>query len=67
VRFRTDASRGFKKIDNVQAMIWRLLIMAQKSWRALNAPRLMREVRETKLFEDGVAIRARTTPTRRAA
>jgi len=67
VRLRTDASRRFKKIENAQAMIWKLLMVAQKSWRALNAPHLMREVYEGKPFEDGVAVRARTTPTRRAA
>ena len=43
VRLRTDASRRFKKIENAEAMIWKLLLVAQKSWRALNAPHLMRQ------------------------
>jgi transposase-like protein len=67
VRLRTDASRRFKKVDNAQAMIWKLLMVAQKSWRALNAPNLMRDVYEGRAFKDGVAVRSRTTPTREAA
>ena len=67
VRLRTDASRRFKKVDNAEAMIWKLLMVAQKSWRALNAPRLMKDVYDGKPFKDGVAVRSRTTPTRKAA
>jgi transposase-like protein len=67
VRLRTDASRRFKKVDNAEAMIWKLLMVAQKSWRALNAPRLMRDVYDGKVFKDGVAVRLRTMPTREAA
>ena len=67
VRLRTDASRRFKKVENAEAMIWKLLVVAQKSWRALNAPRLMREVYEGKLFKDGIAVRTMTEPTRKAA
>ena len=67
VRLRTDASRRFKKVDNAEAMIWKLLLVAQKSWRALNAPHLMRDVYDGKPFKDGVAVRSRITPTRKAA
>jgi hypothetical protein len=67
VRLRTDASRRFKKVDNAEAMIWKLLLVAQKSWRALNAPHLMREVYDGKTFKDGIAVSSKTTPTRKAA
>jgi putative transposase len=67
VRLRTDASRRFKKVENAEAMIWKLLLVAQKSWRALNAPRLMRDVYNGKLFKDGIAVRTRIEPTRKAA
>jgi hypothetical protein len=67
VRLRTDASRRFKKLANAEAMIWKLLMIAQKSWRALNAPRLMRDVYDGKAFKDGVAVRSRIMPTREAA
>jgi putative transposase len=67
VRLRTEASRRFKKTENAEAMIWKLLLVAQKSWRALNAPHLMRDVYDGKRFKDGIAVRTRTEPTRKAA
>jgi putative transposase len=67
VRLRTNASRRFKKTENAEAMIWKLLCVAEKSWRALNAPHLMKEVYEGKRFKDGIAVRTRTEPTRKAA
>lgn len=67
VRLRTDASRRFKKTTNAEAMIWKLLLVAQKSWRALNAPHLMRQVYDGKLFKDGIAVRTTIEPTRKAA
>jgi putative transposase len=67
VRLRTDASRRFKRVENAEAMIWKLLMVAQKSWRALNAPHLLRDVCAGKPFKDGVAVRLRIMPTREAA
>jgi putative transposase len=67
VRLRTDAARRFKKVENAEAMIWKLLLVAEKSWRALNAPRLMRDVYDRKLFKDGIAVRTMIEPTRKAA
>src|SRR5205807_5928606 len=67
VRLQTDASRRFKKVENAEAIIWKLLLVAEKSWRALNAPRLMRDVYDGKRFKDGVAVRTRIDPTRKAA
>jgi transposase-like protein len=67
VRLRTDASRRFKKVENAEAMIWKLLLVAEKSWRALNAPHLMRDVYDGKRFKDGIAVRTTIEPTRKAA
>ena len=67
VRLRTDASRRFKKVENAEAMIWKLLLVAEKSWRALNAPHLMRDVYDGKRFKDGIAVRTMIEPTRKAA
>ena len=67
VRLRTDASRRFKKTENAEAMIWKLLRVAEQSWRALNAPKLMRDVYDGKRLKDAVAVRTRIEPTRKAA
>ncbi len=54
VRLRTDASKRFKKVDGAVAMIWKLLGVAEKNWRKLNAPELLGEVRKGIQFVDGV-------------
>jgi hypothetical protein len=43
------------------------LCFSKKSWRALNAPRLMRDVYDGKRFKDGIAVRTTIEPTRKAA
>jgi len=37
-----------RRLENAEAVIWKLLLVAQKSWRALNAPCLMRDVYDGK-------------------
>jgi len=44
VRLRTDAAKRFKKADNATAMIWRLLLVAEKLFRKIDAPHLAAEV-----------------------
>ena len=36
VRLRTNAAKRFKKVQNATAMIWKLLLVAEKSFRKLN-------------------------------
>ena len=67
VRLRTDAARRFKKTENAEAMIWKLMRVAEQSWRKLNAPKLMQKVYEGKLFRDGIAVKTKIEPTRKAA
>jgi DNA-binding response OmpR family regulator len=47
--------------------ICKLLLVAQKPRRALNVPRLMREVYDGKFFKDGIAVRTTIEQTRKAA
>jgi transposase-like protein len=65
VRLRTSAAKRFKKVANAEALIWKLLMLAERSFRRLNGPRLMKDVYEGKKFVDGVA--AKTTQRRLAA
>ena len=67
VRLRTEASRRYKKVDNAEAMTWKLLTVAERSWRKLNAPGLLKEVYEGNRFKDGVAVKRRSEESRRAA
>lgn len=57
----------FKKTENAEAMIWKLLAVAEQLWRKHSAPELMKEVYEGKRFKDGIAVETTTEPTRKAA
>ena len=67
VRLRTEASRRYKKVENAEAMVWKLLTVAEKSWRKLNAPNLLKAVYDGSRFKDGVAVKMRVEGTRIAA
>ncbi len=41
VRLRTDAARRYKKVANAEALIWKILMIAEKKFRRLNAPELL--------------------------
>lgn len=56
LRLRTDAAKRFKKIENATAVIWKALMVAQKRFRRLDAPELLKEVYKGVGFADGVAI-----------
>lgn len=38
VRLRTGAARRFKKVENVTALIWKMLLVVQQNFREPNAP-----------------------------
>jgi transposase-like protein len=55
VRLRTDAAKRFKKAQNAAAMIWKLLMVAEKNFRTLKGHWLLTDVYSGKSFIDGVA------------
>jgi len=57
LRLRTDAAKRFKKVENATAVIWKMLLIAEKRFRKLSAPELLKEVYEGVEFADGVAIK----------
>ncbi len=46
----------FKKVESATAAIFKLLLVAEKNFRRLNAPELMREVYLGVRFEDGERV-----------
>jgi transposase-like protein len=56
VRLRTSAAKRFKKIESATALIWKLLTVAEKRFRRLNAPHLLTEVLEGRKFVDGKPV-----------
>jgi putative transposase len=66
VRLRTDAARRYKKVANAEALIWKILTIAEQKFRRLNAPELLEQVYNGQRFKDGIEVHEMTR-TRRAA
>ena len=58
LRLRTDAARRYKRVDRAIAVIWKMLMVAEKRFRRLQAPELMGDVYLGVKYKDGVAIEA---------
>jgi len=61
VRLRTNAAKRYKRVPGATALIWKLLMVAQKRFRRLNAPELLAEVYEGVKFVDGKPVRSEGT------
>lgn len=57
VRLRTDAAKRYKKVAHAEALIWKVLMIAEKKFRRLNPPQLLEEVCQGRRFVDGVAVK----------
>ena len=55
-RLRTSAAKRFKRVESATALIWKLLTVAEKRFRKLNAPHLLSDVYEARKFEDGKPV-----------
>ena len=66
MRLRTDAARRYKKVPNAETLIWKILMIAEKKFRRLNAPELLEQVYNGHRFENGIEVEE-ITRTRRAA
>ena len=42
VRLRTTAAKRFKRVESATALIWKLLLVAEKRFRRLDAPHLLK-------------------------
>jgi transposase-like protein len=59
VRLRTNASRRYKRVEGAKAIIWKVLRVAEQTWRKLNAPELLPLVASGVRFQDGVRDEAK--------
>jgi transposase-like protein len=57
VRLRTAASRRFKSQVNATCLIWKTLMVAEMSFRKLNAPHLVAKVANGSTYRDGVEVK----------
>lgn len=58
VQLRTNASRHYKRVEGAKALMWKMLRVAEKSWRELHAPELLPLVTSGVTFKDGVMTRS---------
>jgi hypothetical protein len=58
VRLRTTAAKRYKRVENATAVLWKTLLLAERSFRRLNAPELLVEVAAGVRYENGVRLRA---------
>jgi putative transposase len=58
LRLRTDGAKRYKKVESATAVIWKMLMVAEKRFRRLNAPELLVEVYLGAQYEDGVRVKA---------
>jgi transposase-like protein len=56
VRLRTTAGKRYKKVANATALIWKVLGVAEKTFRRLNAPELLPALYAGAQYEDGVRV-----------
>jgi len=54
VRLRTSASKRYKKTANAEAILWKLLMVAEKTFRKLNSPELLPSVAAGDIYVNGV-------------
>ncbi len=67
IRLRTDAAKRYKRVSNATAMIWKLLRVAEKSFRRLKGHDLLPEVFQGKQFVDGFPLKAKNKSEQVAA
>jgi putative transposase len=54
VRLRTTAAKRFKKVDSATAISWKMLQVAESTFRRLNAPELLPAVYAGATYVDGI-------------
>ena len=57
LRLRTDAAKRFKKVANATAVVWKMLLLAERKFRRINSPELLPAVAAGQRYHDGLPIR----------
>ena len=57
LRLRTDAAKRFKKVANATAVVWKMLLVAERKFRRINSPELLPAVVAGQRYHDGLPIK----------
>jgi len=58
-RLLTDAARRCKQVDNATAVIWQILLAAERALRRVKHPELMKGVYEGIQYSDGLQAKTK--------
>lgn len=61
VRLRTSAAKRYKRTDNAEAIIWKLLMLAERTFRKLDAPQLLPSVAAGEVYVNGIKSKKNRT------
>jgi transposase-like protein len=61
VRLRTSASKRYRRTDNAEAIIWKLLMLAERTFRKLDAPQLLPSVAAGDVYVNGIKSKKNRT------
>lgn len=67
IRLRTNAAKRFRRVENATAMIWKLLCVAEKNFRALKGYWLLQDVYSGKKYVDGLPEEKQKANSKRKA
>lgn len=56
VRLRTNAGKRYRKVPNATALIWRLLLVAERNFRRLDHPEALPEVAMGARYRNGIRV-----------
>jgi putative transposase len=56
LRLRTAAAKRFKKVPNATAVIWKMMMLAERRFRKLDAPERMKQVFLGVQFDNGIEV-----------
>lgn len=57
VRLRTRAAKRFKRVDNASAVIWKLLMIAETTFRLLDKVHVLEDVARGQKYVNGIPVR----------
>ena len=60
LRLWTDAAKRYRRVDRAIAVIWKMLMVAERRFRRLKAPELMKDVYLGAEYRDGIVINTTT-------
>jgi transposase-like protein len=67
VRLRTAAAKRYQRVENATAVIWKTLLIAEHTFRRLDAPELLAEVAEGVVYVNGERVRLSQTMAEKKA